>query len=371
MWDANAWVEDGRNALDLLREGKARPIPSKPAMYKAGPEALLEGWLPSEPVIGANTRVLAMGSCFAALFAQWLAENGFNRHFDSTTDSSLLRNPLDSPVAVAQQFRWAFGELDSDIVVWFTDDHTRVEATETARRELQRSLETAEVLIITLGLAESWFDVATGEPIWRIPPVEYTGGRFASRVTGVAESVHALETIDRLRRTHMPRAKVIYTVSPVRFRVTFRPMAALVANAVSKSIVRASVDEFLRSHAGEIDNVYFYFPSYEIVREYLVDPFSDNRHVHRHYSDVIIDIFSRHYTTLPSPDQPKSFPDSVEGEMQATIESLEALNARLQAVCDERLLVIEELKTACDERLALVERLNDELASARTRSGYT
>jgi hypothetical protein len=380
MWDANAPVEAGMNALSLIREGKARAVPSKPAMYKAGPEALLDGSVPTVPLIGPETRVIAMGSCFAALFVQWLAENGFNRHFDADSDASLLRNPLESPVAVAQQFRWAFEELDPSLAVWFMPDQKRFEATETQRQELRNALETAEVLIITLGLAESWFDLATGEAVWRVPPADYEGGRVAPKVTGVAESVHALETIERLRRTHMPGARVIYTVSPIRFALTLRPMSALVANAASKAIIRASVDEFFRSHADEVGSTYFYFPSYEIVREYFVDPYSDNRHIHQHFSDVVIDIFARHYTTLPIPRRPKAVPDSVASEARATIVSLEDLSAHLQetcdrrsavieelkSACDERSAVIEELKSACDERLAVIERLNAELVATRT-----
>jgi GSCFA family len=366
MWDVGAPLGQGKNLLDLVRDGKAHATPSKPAMRRAGPEALLDGFLPPSPLIDPETRVLAMGSCFAALFVQWLAENGFNRHLDPGDDSSLLRNPLDSPVAVAQQFRWAFGELDSERVVWYSEDKRRFEATEAQRGDLQEALQQANVLILTLGLAECWFDLSTDEVIWRVPPVDYEGAGFAPRVTGVAESVQALETIDRLRRAHMPKARIIYTVSPVRFHLTLRPMAALVANAASKAIVRASIDEFMRRHADEFGDVYFYFPSYEIVREYLVDPFSDNRHVHRHHSRLVIDLFARHYTSLPIPERQAS--DGVAGELETTIERLEEENELLQETCDQRLAVIEELSTACAERLALIERLDAELARLKVES---
>ena len=200
-------------------------------MYKAGPGALLEGWVPSEPLIREDTRVIAMGSCFAALFAQWLLANGFNSSYQRDDDGSLLRNPLDTPVAVAQQFRWAFGELASSETLWFGSEGVHVEATEQARSELEATLRSTEVAIITLGLAESWFDSHTGEPLWRVPPYEDTEERFKPTVTGVAQCVEALETIERLRSQHMPDTKIVYTVSPVRFRATFRPMSALVANS--------------------------------------------------------------------------------------------------------------------------------------------
>lgn len=361
MWNASVSVAH-REALDeLIRAGRARPVPNKPRMYRAGAEAFLDGWLPSEPLIGPETRVVAIGSCFAALFAQWLADNGFNRHLDADTDEGLLRNSLESAIAVAQQFRWAFGELDPEVVVWFTPEAERFAASDERRSRLRALLESTEVLIVTLGLAEVWFDTATGEPIWRVPPASVAPGRYEMRVTGVDETVAAIETIDRLRREHMPNTKIVYTVSPVRFRVSFRPMNPLVANAASKAIVRASVDEFLRRHAREVGVTYFYFPSYELVKEFFVDAYSDNRHVHRHYSDRIIALFARAYTTLVAAEPPP-FPASESAELRETVAQLEQQNEDLQRAADERLAVIEELKQVCDERLALVERLDAELA---------
>jgi hypothetical protein len=343
-------------------------MPSKPAMYKAGPEALLDGWLPSEPLIGPDTRVIAIGSCFAALFVQWLAENEFNRHFDTQSDASLLRNLLESPLAVAQQFRWAFGELDPAVLIWFTADNERFDATEERRLDMRRTLASTEVMIVTLGLAEAWFDTRSGEAIARVPPAESAACEYVSRALAVGECVEALETIDRLRRAHMPHTKIVYSVSPVRFRVTFRPMSALVANSASKAIVRASLDEFLRRHDREVGETYFYFPSYEIVREFLVDPYSDNRHVHRHYSQRIIELFARRYTTVPVAESPTAFPASTSEELHETIASLEQQNESLQETCDERLAVIEGLKVACDERLAVIDRLNAELGALRNPS---
>lgn len=361
MWDANRPVDQGRHLTKMIRSGRLRALPRKGAMLKAGPDALLEGWLPAEPLIHEDTRVIAMGSCFAALFTQWLAANGFNSHLDRDDDSSLLRNPLESPVAVAQQFRWAFGELASDQTLWFGTEGEHVEATEEARLELHETLQTADVTIITLGLAECWFDTVTGEPLWRIPPFEEGEERFEPRVTGVAESLQALETIERLRAAHMPDARIVYTVSPVRFRATFRPMSALVANSASKAIVRAAMDEFLRAHEDLIGKTYFYFPSYEIVREFFVDPYADNIHVHHSFSDVVIDVFARNYTTLPSTTPPIPVPAGSEKDAGEYLAELEKRADDLQDIADQRALVIDDLKQACDERLALIERLNADL----------
>jgi hypothetical protein len=137
---------------------------------------------------------------------------------------------------------------------WFTPDKQRFDPTEERRANLRATLAQAEVLIITLGLAETWFDVESGEQIWRIPPFGHRSECYAFKVASVAESVEALETIDRIRRAYLPNTKILYTVSPVRLSATFRQMSPIVANVASKAIVRAALDEFLGSRAEEIND---------------------------------------------------------------------------------------------------------------------
>ena len=364
MWEHDASELEGHfaNVNALRADGAVRRMPDKVQMRDEGPEALLDGWLPREALIGPDTRVIAIGSCFAGLFAEWLAAHGYNRGFDPTSDKSLVRNPLETPMAVAQQFRWAFGEFNPDLAFWFTPDKKRVEATEERRDGLRRTFADAEVIVITLGLAETWIDSESGEAIWRVPPREHRSERYEFRVSTVAESRAALETIDRLRRQHTPQAKIVYTLSPVRFAATFRPISPVVANVVSKAILRAALDEFLRARPAEVNETYFYFPSYEIVTQLLDDPYEDAKHIRPHHADLVIDLFARFYTTFPDTGQ-ISAPLSTEAELRQTIAVLERKVASLQTHCDDRLAIIKDLKTACDERLAVIESLQAGLAS--------
>ena len=250
-----------------LGEHVARMYPNKEEMAAGGLEALLEGYLPKEPLINEETNVIALGSCFAALFVQWLAEKGFNRQFAAAPDASFVWSRLETPVVVAQQFRWAFAEFDPDLAFWFGPGQQPYEATEARREQLRSLLVESDVAILTLGLTESWYDVESGEAIWRVPPPEVATDRYRFKVGSVAESVTALETIERLRCEHMPSTKFILTTSPVRFGATFRPISPVVANVASKAGVRASLDEFLRAHEDLVGEVYHYFPSYEMVTE--------------------------------------------------------------------------------------------------------
>jgi hypothetical protein len=346
-----------------LGEHVARMYPSKAEMTAGGLEALLEGYVPKEPLINEDTNVIALGSCFAALFVQWLAEKGFNRQFAAAPDESFVWSRLETPVVVAQQFRWAFGEFDPDLAFWFGPGQQAYEATEARREQLRSLLVESDVAILTLGLTESWYDVESGEPIWRVPPPEVASDRYRFKVGSVAESVAALETIDRLRRDHMPSTKFILTTSPVRFGATFRPISPVVANVASKAGVRASLDEFLRAHDDLLGDVYHYFPSYEMVTELFMDPFRDNRHPYRHISDAIIGLFAQHYTTMPADLAIAEL--SPQNELHAANEELRRQNEQLETVNRERLEVIEELKTAADERLRVIEQLDAELNRVR------
>jgi hypothetical protein len=177
----------------------------------------------------------------------------------------------------------------------------------------------------------------------------------------VAETLRAFNEIDRIRAQWLPNLRIIYTVSPMPVASTFRPVSAVTANAASKAIVRAALDEFLRSRPDDLNRTYFYYPGYEIVTALLGHPLlPDNRHLHDHAIDIVLSLFARTYTTQRSKADVRiggtaEWLEAVGG--QASLAGLERRNIDLQRVCDERLVLIEQLKAACDERLVVIEQL--------------
>jgi len=141
-------------------------LPDKTQLGALGMDALAEGWLPAEPLISPATRVVAIGSCFARYFILWLAEHGFNDSMPQSPYNALLRfsSQLESPASIAQQFRWAFGELDDKAVLWIDKNKEVFEASEERRQLVRDTLLATDVLILTLGLSEVWYDRVTGEP---------------------------------------------------------------------------------------------------------------------------------------------------------------------------------------------------------------
>ena len=120
------------------------------------------------------------------------------------------------------------------------------------------------IVIITLGLSEIWCDRETGLVLNCAPPREAWAAfpqRFDFRVATCAETLAELQAIHALLGCHCPKGfQIVVTVSPIPLRATFRECDIVVANAASKAILRAAVDQWANAH----DNVH-YFPSYEIV----------------------------------------------------------------------------------------------------------
>ena len=369
--------------------GTVHTVPRKAEFAQRGVASLVEGWTPSEPVIGADTRVIGVGSCFARYFVLWLAENGFNRGIDSSPHNALVRYSasFESPAVIAQQFRWAFDELEGSSALWIGKDKEVFEANEERRDLVRRTLEKTDVLLLTLGLSEVWYDLQTGEPLWRaLTRRHYDPARHVFRVETLQDTKRHLEKIEELRRRHLPNLKLVFTVSPVRLAATFRPVSAITANSASKAILRAALDEFLRERGDLLNRELFYFPSYEIVHDFFRDPFEeDNRHVSAFVASQVVQAFA-HYFCAPemlaslAGDQPDTGSrkldnflafsrnaggDARQAEYEARVADLERQVEELQRTCDERMAVIGTLDTAARERLALVERLHGECAALR------
>ena len=385
------WFHDDslRSTANVSRWYKGstyRRLPDKTQLSALGMNALGDGWLPAEPLISPATRVVAIGSCFARYFILWLAEHGFNKSMPQSPYNALLQfgSQLESPAVVAQQFRWAFGELDDKAVLWIDNNKEVFEASEARRQLVRDTLLATDVLILTLGLSEVWYDRVTGEPLWRALPVDqFDPERHVFRVETMAQTLQWLETIERLRARHVPDMKIIFTVSPVALQLTFRPVSALTANSASKAIVRAALDEFLRNHQEDVGRRLFYFPSYELVANYFIDPYEhDNHHISPTVAAGIISYFVKHYCSADMIERTGrslrdldvtghleefiqqsriASTDARSGELLARIAALEGMVVTLQKVCDERQEVIGVLDRAARERLELIHRLEREL----------
>lgn len=298
------------SSTQAARNVRRNPVGMWPDGRRRGER--LEGIVDVAPMpsfsISKDDKVMTIGSCFAREIESALLMRGFDL---PTTGLSLPEDERASATAndilnkytihsMANEIEWAFegtGIEPEDLFViagdglWH-DPHlianmepvTLGRAVE--RREevhkIMRRLPECRVVVITLGLAEAWFDAKLGIYLNVMPPqaaISAEPDRFRLDILSYDDVVQGIDRfLGLVRKYGHPEHKVIMTVSPVPFKASFSGTDALSANMYSKAVQRAAAGAV----ALRFDNV-DYFPSYEIVT--LTDrkiAFTvDNIHVNR------------------------------------------------------------------------------------------
>lgn len=261
---------------------------------------LIDGWKPEAPFIGRDSRITAFGSCFAEHISNHLHARGYNvlgKHLDLHAHIIRFGEGMVNSFAIVQQLEWALENKQLPENLWFGKDKEVATLDPEIRRETCALIQSTDVFVITLGLSEIWFDKQSGEAFWRaIPSDMFDPDRHGFRLSTVKENARNLTRIYSIISAHRPDAKLVLTLSPIPLMATFRPMPCLSANTISKAVLRVAIDMFLTS-LGDRRSVH-YFPSYEIVKEVLVDPFKpDNRHVKPEHVERIMRLFEDNYCT--------------------------------------------------------------------------
>jgi len=255
-----------------------------------------------ELLIQPTTRVATIGSCFAAELAAMMGSVGVvgGMHpgglFYST---ATIRQELERlaggwPERDAEPL-WPVGDgwIDPyrDYNVTHPSEAELLAARATADEAADALFRGAGVVVVTLGLIETWRSATTGDTYRQIPhPAVFPSlGAEFHRLT-VTEMLDDLERIRRVIRDTIG-ATMVLTTSPVPLHTTFTALDVRVANTESKSRIRAAVSEFVDRH----DDVH-YFHSYEMVvtAERQSDYFrEDGRHVQRPAVRYIVSEFLR------------------------------------------------------------------------------
>jgi len=257
---------------------------------------VIAGWEPDAPFIGPQTRTVAFGSCFAANITKWLEKRDFNvisSKSSSHGKSYVARfgEGIVNTFVIRQQFEWALQGKQFEENLWHGYDATEYGYDEDIRNDTKAMFQEADVFIITLGLSEIWYDEVTGGVFWRaIPKDKYDPSRHKFRVSTVEENRENIKAIVDIISTHRPEARIIFTLSPIPLVATFRPVSCITANSVSKSVLRAALDEALRD-LDQPDRVY-YWPSFEIVKDIFSNPMKkDRRHLKKRIMAFIMTQF--------------------------------------------------------------------------------
>ena len=256
---------------------------------------VLQGWAPVKPVIDCNTQITAFGSCFAQHISNHLENLKYNLTAQKSPDIyiSYMGEGMVNVHAIAQQFEWALEDKQIPNGLWHGYRAEDYGVDETVRLKTKKAFQETDFFILTLGLSEVWEDIETGEIFWRAVPVDkFDENRHRFRVLSMSETKLQISKIYSIIRKNIPTAKVLFTLSPVPLAATFRQISCISANSISKSILRASLDEFLRESNGDLGENLFYFPSYEVISELFYEKYeNDCRHPQPEIIELIMKMF--------------------------------------------------------------------------------
>lgn len=245
--------------------------------------------------IKPDDTIFTIGSCFARQAERTLHAQGYSAlslvdgkwDFDLTEAAKTGFVNRYNTGSILRELEWASGERDfpEDAIVRvrfgrFVDLHSHpVHGAEASRIVIDRRRKLTEyfsqvyqasLVTITLGLIECWYDKSLEDYINFAPifgnhgnkkPLLKDPRRFEFRVLGFEENMENLERIFALLKRHNPGCHIIVTVSPVSLMATFSHRDVVVANCMSKSMLRACAETWQSRHPDEID----YFPSYEMA----------------------------------------------------------------------------------------------------------
>ena len=268
--------------------------------------------------------IFTIGSCFARELEQSLARQDYRV-------LSLVEERMPNGVpagwvnryntyAILRELEWASGEREfprdaflrtrlmsyADLYshpMFGAESYATVSARRKGITEYFSRVFSASMLTISLGLAECWYDRRLDDYINFVPHLAAVGGkkrpllsdpkRFEFRVLDFQENMENLERLFALLERRNPGCHIVVTVSPVAMTATFSDRDVVVANCLTKSMLRACAETWQSLHPGKID----YFPSYEMAvysdrRLVLMD---DGVHIQPAFVDQVIAHFAQNF----------------------------------------------------------------------------
>ncbi len=246
--------------------------------------------------INAGDRVATAGSCFAQHISRHLSRAGFNPFVTETVHPVVSRHAAEygyglftarygnlyTARQLLQLLKRAYGHFMPLDDIWHGKDGrfidpfrpqiqpggfaSRSEFMADRRQHfaaVREAVETLDVLIFTLGLTEAWMAQADGAVYPICPGV--SGGDFDTAAHafinfGVSDVMADLSASVAFVRARNPRARFVFTVSPVPLIATMEPRSVVASTTYSKSVLRVAAEEVAQEH-----EYVAYFPSYEII----------------------------------------------------------------------------------------------------------
>lgn len=265
--------------------------------------------LTEQLLITKTSAITSLGSCFADHIRMFLKDRGYNYVATEPNESGSSANwgRIYNPISLQQivdycnstdwhpQERWWVDSQGRTIdpyraVTPYADIYTAEDDFQRHCGLARKVFATADVVILTYGLAEVWESALDGF-VFQARPVAFDIARHCFRVLEYPECLQAIKAACTGIRCISPQSTIILTVSPVPLRATFRPdVTPVTANAYSKAVLLAAV----QTASQHMANVY-YFPSYEIVTECVNEPFRMDGSVEASAVDLVMSLFEQRF----------------------------------------------------------------------------
>jgi hypothetical protein len=277
-----------KQAWEDLAKNKFAGWPSR----QKGSDRLVPVAKPSfatETILHEADRVFTIGSCFARNIEEALVDLGLNvvtaRYSVPESEWEGRGNGILNkyhPFAMLNELTWALTDAKFPYESAFLDlgkdqwidlhlpghanpvSKERVIARRQEIRRLYDEIRTCNVVMLTPGLVEAWWDNEAGYYTDRTIPRQVAAryaDRFELHVLSYDEVYRAMSEMVRLIRAGCPSGvRIFVTVSPVPLAATFTGKDVLVANTYSKSVLRAALEQLVSEH-----EAVEYFPSFETI----------------------------------------------------------------------------------------------------------
>lgn len=249
-------------------------------------------------LLDAPAKVFTIGSCFARNIELALADydielptmdfavpesewqfrpNGMLNEYNPGTTAqrifSAVRDEDDSEETIIET---KGGFFDLLLPGGFPVSFERAVARRAEIKEVYRNLISSDLVIVTLGLVEAWYDEEVGMYLNRMPMplVRKQPERYTFRRMEVEDSFPMLDrAVADLIGAGVE--KILFTVSPVPLGTTFTGKDVVVANSFSKAVLRVCAQKLTEKYP-QVD----YYPSFELVSSGGLEAFNDdNIHV--------------------------------------------------------------------------------------------
>lgn len=262
-------------------------------------------------IVKTDSKIFTMGSCFAYEIYQHLKQKGYPVLTKQISE--------DEPELIwynTYTIRYEFERLTKEFVqdtedYWQTErgfqDPYRRFLFGNSKEQLWKKINylnsvikdgvlQADIIVITLGLTEVFFQNKNNKAICATPGYGSGGGHDSYiKFTNYDENFANINKVMQIIHELNPRAQVVLTVSPVPLGSTFAEYDHVIANTESKSVLRTVAGEICRKY--EFCN---YFHSYELAMNFDRGSvfLEDARHVCKPFVSHIMSEFEKHFLTI-------------------------------------------------------------------------